>query len=187
MRTWSWKYSRWRSGTTAQQGWTWIGRPAVRGELERARLAERGDAQEPGDPLAAGDVGLQAVDRASLEHPLEVRQRVAVLAGSDLHPRRCPVADQAQTLEVVRADRLLEPAHIEALGGLEREPQRLLAAERAVRVDEQLRVVADRLACDLDALEVALGFAADLHLDPRDALLDPAAELLGEPLDRDRR
>ena len=47
-------------------------RAAVRRELERARLAERRHPQKAGDALAAGDVGLQAVDRAGGEHPLEV-------------------------------------------------------------------------------------------------------------------
>src|SRR5665213_3164249 len=52
-------------------------RAAVRRELERSRLAERRDAQEPGYPLAAGDVGLQAGDRAGREHLLEVVECVA--------------------------------------------------------------------------------------------------------------
>src|SRR5206468_10644086 len=65
-----------------------------------------------------------------------------------------------------------------------REGERLLAAVGAVRVDEELRAAADRVARGLHAREVGRGLAADLHLHARDALLDPAAELLAEEVDR---
>ena len=73
--------------------------------------AERVDREQLGDPAAAGDVGLQDVDGAGGEHPLEVGGVVAVLAGRDLHPGRGAVAQQPQALEIVGGDRLLEPAH----------------------------------------------------------------------------
>ena len=62
--TWSWKYSRWRRRHGGAAGVSVDRGRAVGGELERMRLAERGDPQEAGDAPAAGDVGLQAVDGA---------------------------------------------------------------------------------------------------------------------------
>ena len=56
--------------------------------------------------------------------------------------------------------------------------QGLLAAVGAVGVDEQLGLGPDRLAGGADPVEVVGRMAADLHLDPRDARGDPAAELL---------
>ena len=58
--------------------------------------------------------------------------------------------------------------------------QGLLAAVGAVGVDEQLGVGPDRLAGGADPVEVVGRMASDLHLDPRDARGDPAAELLLE-------
>ena len=75
------------------------------------RLAEGPDAQEAGDPAAAGRVGLEHVDGAGLEHPAEIGQVVAVLAGGDVHAGRAAVAEQPQPVEVVGGDRLLEPGH----------------------------------------------------------------------------
>jgi hypothetical protein len=53
----------------------------------------------------------------------------------------------------------------------------LLAAVRAVRVDEQVGFVSDHLARMADPCRVAVRLGADLHLHRRDALLDPAGEL----------
>ncbi len=60
--------------------------------------------------------------------------------------------------------------------------QRLLRSEGAVGVDEQLGLVPDRGAGYLEALRIGIGVSADLDLDARDAGLDPAAKLLGEPI-----
>ena len=54
--------------------------------------------------------------------------------------------------------------------------------ESAVRVDEELDVVADRLAGGVEAHRVALGLAPDLHLHARDPGLRPTAELVTQPL-----
>ena len=75
------------------------------------RLAQPADARgSPVMPPQRVDVGLQHVDRPGLEHPAEVAQVVAVLAGRDLHPGRRASRTSAQALEVVGGDRLLEPA-----------------------------------------------------------------------------
>ena len=160
--------------------------PAVQRQRHPARVAQRVDSQQLGDPGAAGDVGLEHVDGAGVEHALEVRQVVAVLAGGDRHPGGRTVAEHPQPLEVVGGHRLLEPADggvaAEALGELER----LLARVRAVGVDEQLRLGPDRLARGAHPAGVLVGGAADLHLDPGDPALHPARKLLGQPAQRVR-
>ena len=86
--------------------------------------------QEAGDAAAAGDVGLQHVDRAGLEQAPGVVEGVDVFAGGDVHGGRRAVAHSAQTGQIVGGHRLLEPADIvfrRAFG----EAQRLLAAEKA--------------------------------------------------------
>ena len=93
-----------------------------------------------------------------LEHPAEVEQVVAVLAGGDVHAGRGAVAEQPQAVEVVGGDRLLEPGHAQ-LGESLGHGQGLLAAVGAVGVDEQLGVGPDRLAGGPDAAEVVLRVA----------------------------
>ena len=61
---------------------------------QRPGAAQRAHSQQLGDAGAARDVGLQDVHRRRRQHPLEVREVVAVLPGRDLHPRGGPVADQ---------------------------------------------------------------------------------------------
>ena len=96
MRLWSWKYSRWRRCHTPVQTWALSCGAQCADRSIAARVAQRGDPQEPGDPAAAGDVGLQAVHRPGVEHALEVGQVPAVLAGGDVDAARGAVADQAQ-------------------------------------------------------------------------------------------
>ena len=136
--------------------------------------------QQPGDPPAARYIRLEAVDAAD-EVP-EVRRDVRVLAGCNLEPRRSCVADEPQPLEVVRGDGLLEPLHVPRLRVALRPRERLLACERAVRVDEELDVVADCLARRVEPDGVALRLAPDLHLHARNAGVGPAAELRAKPV-----
>ena len=107
----------------------------VRRERNVMGLGERGGAKKAGDPEAAGRVRLKDIHCARLEHPAEVPRVVAVLAGADLQPGGGAIAQQAQSLEIVRGDGLLESAHTferERFG----EGERLFAVVRAVRVDE---------------------------------------------------
>ncbi len=121
-------------------------RTAVQRQRQVVRPAQTVDAQQLGDPSAPGHVGLEHVDGAGLEHPAEVERVIPVLAGGDRHAGGSVVAHGVQALEVLGADRLLEPAHVrlaaEPLGELER----LFARVGAVGVDEQLGVRPDRLA-----------------------------------------
>ena len=112
-----------------------------------------------------------------------VREHVDVFAGRDVVGSA--LADGAKALEIGGRDRLLEPADVpggEPVGPVERLPEVI----GAVRVDEELGV-ADRLSRRVEPRRVALGLAADLHLHARETLVDPASELLGEPIVRVRR
>src|SRR5207247_71464 len=79
------------------------------------------------------------------------------------------------------ADRLLEPRHPPRRVGVG-VAKRALGDECAVRVDVELRVVADREARDADTVEIAGGLPPDLHLDAWNAVVDPARELTRELL-----
>src|SRR5207253_4572689 len=87
---------------------------AVAGDLEVVRRRERGDPAPLRDAAAAADVDLQAVHRPGTDHAGEVRQVVAVLTCRDIGLDA--VADPAEPVEVVGADRLLEPGDV-GLGG----------------------------------------------------------------------
>src|SRR6185312_10619274 len=88
------------------------GRRAVARERQCMNLSEAGDAQEPADPAAAGDIGLQAIDPS--EQIAEVGRNVRVLAGR--HLERRALADEPQAVELARAHRLLEPGHAPLAG-----------------------------------------------------------------------
>jgi hypothetical protein len=59
----------------------------------------------------------------------------------------------------------------------------LLAPERAVRIDVELALVADRLARRVEPLRVALRLARDLHLHAGNSLFDPAGELVADAVE----
>ena len=107
--------------------------------------AQRVDAQQLGDACATRHVSLLHVDRLGLEHPREVGQVVAVLAGRHLHAGRGALAHSAQPREVVGRDRLLEPTYRALLGEVLRQRERLRDRVGAVGIDKQLDVGADRL------------------------------------------
>src|SRR5450759_4729195 len=110
-------------------------RAAVPGNVQAVGGRDCRDPHPFGDAAAAGDVGLQAVDRAGRAHPAEVVQVVAVFAGGYVG---CDcVADLAEPVEVVGGDGFLEPPHVQVSGGAG-DADRLLAVVAAVGVDEQL-------------------------------------------------
>src|SRR5207237_10571110 len=137
-------------------------------------------------PAAARQCGVKAVDAAAGDEVAEVGRHVRVLAGGDLEPGGRAVAQEPQALEIGRADRLLVPGDAPLAPEAHGPSQGLLALEPAVRVDVELRLVADRLPRRVEALRVARGLARDLDLHPRDPLSDPALELLTEPVERVR-
>ena len=154
-------------------------RRAVAGDLQAPGGRHGGDALPLGDAAAAGDVGLQAVHRLRVDHPGEVDQVIPVLARRDI--RHHLVANLPQPVEVVGADRLLEPGHVLVRHRLGH-PNRLLAAVTAVGVHVELDVGADHPAREGDPGQVPAGprapGLANLDLDPGDAqVARPAFEL----------
>ena len=154
-------------------------RRAVAGDLQAAGGRHRGGAQPLGDPAAAGDVDLQAVNGPRVDHAGEIDQVVPVLARGDIRGDLVP--DLAQPVQVVGADRFLEPGHV-LVRHRAGHPHRLLAAVAAVGVDVQFGVGADHAAREGDPGQVPAGPCApglaDLDLDPGDAqVVGPALEL----------
>ena len=88
------------------------------------------------------DVGLQHIDRAGFQHAAGIVERVDVFAGGDIHRRRRPLAREPQARQIVRRDRLLEPADIGLAASLANRSA-CLNREGPVGVDEQL-TFADR-------------------------------------------
>ena len=138
------------------------------------RLAQRRNLQNPSHTAAARDIGLLHVDRAGSQHAPEVEHVVAILAGGDVHAGGGAVAHQPQAVEVIGGDRLFEPAHAVFIGENFRLPEGLLSRVRAIGIDVQFRRRPDRLASHSHAFHIRLGVAPDLHLHPRNSLLDPA-------------
>ena len=115
------------------------------GEVELVRLGERRRREQAGDPAAARRVGLEAVD----DRPRAARKSAGVEAYSPaaiVHAGGRALAERAAARrgrrELTGSSNQVTPRGGEALG----EAERLLRRERAVRVDEQLGVVADRVA-----------------------------------------
>ena len=73
------------------------------------RLAQRAGLQKAGDAAAARHIRLLHVDRAGRQHAAKIIERVAVLAGGDVHAGGRALAQQPQAVEIVGGDRLLEP------------------------------------------------------------------------------
>src|SRR5438105_13859783 len=140
------------------------------------RVRDRGNVEQARNATAPRDIRLQAVDR--FDHSVEVQEDVAVLTRSDFDARGTLLTHAPQPVEVVRRYRLLEPLDAALLRVDPRPFDRFLTCERAVRVDEELRVLTDRLPRRPRAVTIAAWLAPDLHLHPWDSLLRPTAELL---------
>jgi len=137
-----------------------------------------------GNSAAARDVGLQNVHGARFEQAPRVIERGIVLAGGDGHAVRRTFANMPQTGRIVGCHGLLEPTNI-CLAACVGEAKRLLDRKSAVRVDEELAILADGAPGGHGAARIAGGIAADLHLDVSAlVLVRPAGELLGQPLIR---
>src|SRR5215212_8440124 len=180
-RTWSWKYSRCASVSTAQQACA---------ETEDAQWAEKGIWRPLQIPSTRSRFVIPAQRVTSAwrmsTHPARsasLWEGPLVLTRDDGEATGAPVAQEAQALTVLRANGLFEvgdPFLSEAFGPVEG----LLSRIGAVGVDQQLGALADSLPDGPDPLRVLLGLAPDLHFDAGDPLGDPAAELLPEPIGR---
>src|SRR5947208_14638231 len=95
-------------------------------------FAQRGRLQKAADTKAAGRICLQDVDRTRVEHAAEVNTVVSVFARSDVHSRRSTLANEVQSFEILRRNRLLEPDDLRCCK-LFRQRECLLARVAAVR------------------------------------------------------
>src|SRR5207244_1775781 len=159
-------------------------RRAVCGHLEAMLLRNGCRVEEAGVAAAARDVDLQAGDGVGLQQVAEVGGDVCILAGS--HIDRRAFAHVTQPGEVGRADGLLEPARAPLVRVPLGPSDRVVAVKRAVRVDEQLRVLSDRQTRGVQPGGIVVRRTADLDLHARDSLRNPARELVGEALERIR-
>ncbi len=149
IRTWSWKYSRCRRRSTAQNACVEIaGAQWAETSIECAFARPDAESRPVMPPQRVTSAWRQSTQPTRLA---EVSRDVGVLAGRDLQPGRPRVADQ----RAARRGRPRRPAprtRSRSTSGVALGPgERLLAREGAVRVDEELDVVADRLAGRIEA------------------------------------
>ena len=111
----------------------------MRRERQRTRLTKCRHLKESCDTRAASGIGLQDIDCSGRQHALEVRQIVAIFSSGYLHSAGRAVAQQAQPVEIVGGNWLLEPRHAEVVKSVGK-LQRLFSRIRAVGVDEQFDV-----------------------------------------------
>src|SRR5437016_3909015 len=151
---------------------------AVRRYVQVVRLGQRGDLHPLGYAAQYLGVGVQDGRCVVLGQVAEAVAGVLVFAGRDRN--RGLFGQFARSLVVVGSDRFFEPEDVELLDTLG-ELDCFVRAIRAVGVDQQLDVRADRVADGLDAGDVlAHGHAADLHLYRASAHLDVGFHLFLE-------
>src|SRR5438477_6533506 len=131
--------------------------------------------EESADAAAAGRVGLEDIDCTGLEHAAEVPDVESVFSGGDVHSRWRAVAQEPEAFQIVRGNRLLEPAHT-VFAKHRREIEGLLPRVRAVGVHEQLGIGPDRVARSGNTRDVHRRIATHLHLYAADSLGYPCAE-----------
>src|SRR5579872_2195731 len=85
-------------------------RRAVARQVDMAALAKPPDGEKSGNASTTGDIGLQDVHCIACQEVLGAIERVDVLTGGHVDSSGKPLADQMQTRDIVRADRLLEPS-----------------------------------------------------------------------------
>src|SRR5438309_2919037 len=161
------------------------------------RLSIGGDAAALGEPARPSDIGLHDVDRAAVDQLAEAVE--PVLGFVARYWRRERIGDARAAIDVVGRDRLLDPIELLRLhrtAHLDRE----IGAPRAVDVDHQLCVWAQRLARGGDPRQIFRGIdlaefglpdeltqmragrriAADLHLHALEAAGAVALHFAGE-------
>src|SRR4051812_18329656 len=117
----------------------------------RPRGGRPGTGNPPGETAAAGDVQLQAVD--DRDEPGGLPDVAHVLAGGDVAAQ--PQPELPELVEIVAADRLLEPHHIQLVEDAA-DAAGLAGAVAAVGVHHEVHVVPGQLTQPAHPLEVAL-------------------------------
>ena len=99
------------------------------GKRQAPGIGKRRGFEESGVATATARISLQHVHGAGLDHAAKIERLVAVLARRDLQTGGRAVAQQAQAIEVVARNRLLEPDDVQG-GEFLSEMQGLLARIR---------------------------------------------------------
>src|SRR5919198_4473583 len=142
----------------------------VRADRHAELRGEQDDREHLVHTAEAAAVKLACVDRAQLQQLLEDDAVLDVLAGHDADGRD-GVSNALVAEHVVGARRLLDPPRVDLRQAADR-VDRLLDAPHLVRVEREPIRGADRVAHDLRAPQVALGIAAHLQLQVREAVGD---------------
>ena len=79
---------------------------------------------------------------------------IPIFAGGDVHPGRPLIADQAQTLQIVRRDRFFKPGNIVLFSKAVCLVEGLLAAVSAVGVYEEFDIRADRFTRHVNPVQI---------------------------------
>jgi hypothetical protein len=66
-------------------------RRGMSGERDVMSLAKRGNLEKTSDPAASSNVGLLHVYRSCREHPLKIKNVIAVLSCGNLHAGGCAI------------------------------------------------------------------------------------------------
>ena len=151
-------------------------RRRMRGERNLKALCQHASIDEASDARAASSISLQYIHGARFQQAAEIILIISVFARGDFHSRGDAIANQPQTFQIVRGNRLFEPGNLE-LGKSLSHGQRLFASVCSVGVDEELRFGSDGLARCSDSLDVAVGIGSHLHLDHANAIGSPSAKL----------
>ena len=135
---------------------------AVRCDGQVMRLGQVGDLEPCSDATTGCDVGLGKGNPATVDHLLELVDRVQVLAGRQRHAAFA--SDARVALNVVRDRRLFEPEHV-VLGKSAGGANRLVNTPAHVGVDQEGQLP-EKLAHARNAVEILIQVRApDFHLD----------------------
>ena len=158
---------------------------AVRGHRQAARRGQLGDFEPGADAANVGHVRFRERHPPGVDQVREFAHRAQVFAGRQRHPAGLGHAAVAGV--VVRRDRLLQPVHPEPRQ-FPRRGNRLRHAPAHVGIHHQRRRGAHQIAHRRYPLQVlAQGVAPHLHLDRAMALVERAAGLLQQLLQRQQQ
>ena len=152
-------------------------RGRVRGDGLMTCAANGGRIQETGDAKTASGIDLHDVHGFRVDKTLEILRFIPVFSRGDVHLERNVTADEGESLEIIRGDRLLKPSH-GVLPEAVSEGDGLSRRKCAIGVNEELGFQSDRDSGRADALQDRPRIVSDLHLDPRDPGPDPGIKLL---------
>ena len=140
-----------------------------------------GDLLALGEPARRARIRLHDVDRPAHEHLAEAPARELALPARNRD--RLAAAHLDIAVEIIRHDRLLEPADVLISHGAA-ERNGLQRIETMVRIEHKTDLRPDRLAHGANKRSILLDAEADLELDRLEALADIALHLLDHVVER---